>query len=233
MERRRRDEGQSRDGAEGDAVRFSRAGRCPRKTDKGGLLVWVGGGGAGGTHTREVRAGLEAWTARAELLRGGGRGDRGQRLDRARWTMRASRGRIALRGQPPRRVAHISPLRPEPANGARARRARRTRRASARAVGCGSYPHRDRARRAWTVAARAIGAERRFKRTPRDPRPVAALRERDFPGRTAIGERAGGRARDTHRRATEARATTGRTAAADMVRAAILWLCASKDAARQ
>ena len=77
-----------------DAVRFLRAGRCPRKTDKGGLLCGFGGRARGGTHTREVRAGLEAWTARAELLRGGGEGAIGVSV----WIARGADDRARLAG---------------------------------------------------------------------------------------------------------------------------------------
>ena len=51
-------------------------------------------GGWRGTHTREVRAGLEAWTARAELLRGGGEGAIGVSV----WIARGVDDRARLAG---------------------------------------------------------------------------------------------------------------------------------------
>ena len=112
----------------------------PRKTDKGGLLVWVCWAGWRGTHTREVRAGLEAWTARAELMMGGGKERSGSASgSRARWTIaRVVRTDSSARQAPPVEWRTFRRCDESRRTARAARRARRTRRASARAVryGC-------------------------------------------------------------------------------------------------
>ena len=164
----------------------------PRKTDKGGLLVWVCWAGWRGTHTREVRAGLEAWTARAELMRGGGKERSGSASgSRARWTIaRVVRTDSSARQAPPvewrtfrrcdesRRTARV------------ARRARRTR-------------ARERARgQVWMLAPSRSRAPRVDDRGARDRRraPLQTDAARPwlkrsasaiFPARTAIGDARG------------------------------------------
>ena len=170
------------------------------QTDKGGLLVWVcWAGWRGCAHGR--------WGGLGGLDRAGGADEGGGKErsgsasgSRARWTIaRVVRTDSSARQAPPS-VAHISPLRREPANGARGA----TREAHARA--------RARARSGMDASPIAIARAARSDRGARDRRraPLQTDAARPWLKRSASdfsrtdGDRRrarAGRARDTHRRA--------------------------------
>ena len=163
---------------------------------------------------------MAAWTARVELRgrEGGIAGGRGEVRGGARSEAR-DRGRSEWIASAP----------PAISDGCRARAARRSPRrrdaianARRRSSERPGVPRRSRdARSRDSTAARSPRDG-----TGRDARGVrhrsASAIERFFRSPAGSGARAPGTAASTHRRATEARGATARTAAADMVRAAIL-----------
>jgi hypothetical protein len=168
---------------------------------------------------------LAAWTARVELRgrEGGIAGGRGEVRGGARSEAR-DRGRSEWIASAP----------PANSDGCRARAARRSPRPEARGAETRSRTRGDDRARDPGVPRRSRDARSRDSTAARSPRDgtgrdargvrhrSASAIERFFRSPAGSGARAPGTAASTHRRATEARGATARTAAADMVRAAIL-----------